>query len=199
MVSMPPDPVSCPLATPRAARIGRMDVTRPEVWLRGPVPGAPAELMPVVQSLLQVGEDIEGVAALLSDAELWATPGGAASVGFHLKHIAGSLDRLLTYARGEALTTEQRVAFAAEPQAEDPPLDVQALVGSTREAIARAIEQVRATPVSSLQASRGVGRAGLPSTVQGLLFHAAEHAQRHAAQIITTTKVVAGRRRNPTA
>ena len=173
-----------------------MDVTRPEVWLRGPVPGVRAELMPVVHSLLQVGEDIEGAAALLSNAELWATPGGAASVGFHLKHIAGSLDRLLTYARGEGLTAEQRVALAEEKQAGEPPLDVQSLVGSTQQVIGRALEQIRATPVSWLHDVRRVGRAGLPSTVLGLLFHAAEHAQRHAAQIITTTKIVTGRRPN---
>ena len=158
----------------------------------------PAELMPVAHSLLQVGEDIEGDAALLSDAELWATPGGAASVGFHLKHIAGSLDRLLTYARGEGLTVEQRAALAAEKQARELPLDVQSLVGSTQQAIGRALEQIRATPVSGLHETRRVGRAGLPSTVLGLLFHAAEHAQRHAAQIITTSKIVTGQRPNVT-
>ena len=90
----------------------------PEVWLRGPVPGFVPELMPVAHSLLQVREEIDTVVEGLSFQKMWATPGGAASVGFHLKHLAGSLNRLLTYARGENLTGAQLSALEAEERAD---------------------------------------------------------------------------------
>jgi hypothetical protein len=144
--------------------------------------------MPVVHSLLQVREELETVIPLLSREQLWLRPGGAASIGFHLKHLAGSLDRLLTYARGEALTDVQ-VAFLDAEERPGPELPAQ-LVGMVLDRIDIAVEQTRATRVTTLGDARRVGRAGLPSTVSGLLFHAAEHAQRHAGQIVTTAKIV---------
>ena len=146
--------------------------------------------MPVVHSLMQVREEIEATIPPLSREQLWARPGGAASIGFHLKHLAGSLDRLLTYARGEPLTAAQ-LAF----------LDAEERVGSEEAAqlyhaavtqIDLAVRQTLDTPVATLDEPRRVGRAALPSTVRGLLFHAAEHAQRHAGQIATTVKVMGG-------
>ena len=94
-----------------------MSESRPEVWLRGPLPDYIDELQPVAHSLLQVREEIEAVVALPAD-KLWARPGGAASIGFHLKHLAGSLDRLLTYASGRQLSAAQRRALADEEQAD---------------------------------------------------------------------------------
>jgi len=162
--------------------------SRPEVWLRGPLPDVIPELQPVAHSLLQVREEI-AAAASLAPKQLWARPGGAASIGFHLVHLAGSLDRLLTYARGNALNAAQRAALAAEA-AEDKSRTPDALVGAALSAIDRALAQVRGTPLCTLDETREVGRVRLPSTVLGLLFHAAEHAQRHSAQIITMVKVV---------
>jgi uncharacterized damage-inducible protein DinB len=130
----------------------------------------------------------------LSPGDLWQRPGGAASVGFHLKHLAGSLDRLLTYARGESLTELQRAAMEAEERPPSPAEKPADLLRSAHEAINRALEQIRTTSVNTLHEPRSVGRAGLPSTVLGLLFHAAEHAQRHAGQIATTAKIVKGSR-----
>src|SRR5690606_4956297 len=86
----------------------------PEIWLRGPVPGVAPALQPVAHALLQAREDVGRLALPLTPEELWQMPGGAASIGFHLRHMAGSLDRLLTYARGEALTEAQRAALAVE-------------------------------------------------------------------------------------
>jgi hypothetical protein len=163
----------------------------PEVWLRGPVPGVHSLLMPVVQSLLQVREELEIVLPSLSRDQVWTKPGAAASIGFHVKHLASSLDRLLTYARGEALSAAQLALLATEdgPGPEEP----SELLQLARGAIDVALQQIRGVPVSALGESRRVGRAGLPSTVLGLLFHAAEHAQRHAGQIATTAKIVADR------
>jgi uncharacterized damage-inducible protein DinB len=171
-----------------------IDPLPPEVWLRGPVPGVPAELMPVVHSLLQVREELQSLAPLLSTEQLWTRPGGAASVGFHLKHLAGSLDRLLTYARGEGLNDRQRAALEAEDSLHSARESPAALFQMAQDAIDQANRQICATPVETLAETRRVGRAALPSTVRGLLFHAAEHAQRHAGQIVTTAKVVAATR-----
>ena len=91
----------------------------PEVWLRGPVEGVPAELLPAAHAFLQTLEDVEHAAAGLTQDQLWRTPGGAPSVGFHLLHLDGSTDRLLTYARGERLSADQKAALAAE-QAPSP-------------------------------------------------------------------------------
>jgi uncharacterized damage-inducible protein DinB len=144
--------------------------------------------MPVVHSLLQIREELEAVVASLSLEQVWARAGGAASIGFHLKHLAGSLDRLLTYARGEVLTDAQLAFLGAEERlgSESPAQ----LLRMVLDQLDVALEQARATPVATLGESRRVGRAGLPSTVLGLLFHAAEHAQRHAGQIATTSKIV---------
>lgn len=158
-----------------------------EAWQRGPVPGFDPYLMPVVHALQQVQEDVEALAERVSREELWTSPGSAATIGFHLRHIAGSTDRLLTYARGEALTPEQLAAAKREPF-ETPAVDD--VVAEVKAAIGRALEQVRATPRDTLLIERKVGRAGLPSTTLGLLFHAAEHATRHAGQAITTAKVL---------
>ena len=158
-----------------------------EVWQRGPVPGFDPYLMPVVHSLMQVQEDVDGLAARIDPVHLWTRPGGAASVGFHLRHIAGSTERLLTYARGEALTAEQ--IAAARREADDTPA-LGVIITEVRAALGRGLEQIRATPRESLLTERRVGRAGLPSTTLGLLFHAAEHATRHAGQAITTAKIL---------
>jgi uncharacterized damage-inducible protein DinB len=167
-----------------------MSESRPEVWLRGPLPDYIDELQPVAHSLLQVREEIEAVVSVPQE-KLWTTPGGAASIGFHLKHLAGSLDRLLTYASGKQLSAAQRQALADEGQS-GPAERPDTLVRAAQSAIDRALNQIRATPLCTLDEARQVGRDQLPSTVLGLLFHAAEHAQRHSAQIITTAKIVNG-------
>ena len=162
----------------------------PEVWLRGAVAGYPAELQPIVHALLQAQEDVEATLAPLAVDEIWATPGGAASVGFHARHLAGALDRLFTYARGLALSEPQLVYMKAEGVPGDPPSDAAELFGLVRSGITAALGQLRATAVSELATPRAVGRKLLPTTVRGLLFHGAEHCTRHAGQMITTAKIV---------
>jgi hypothetical protein len=162
----------------------------PEVWLRGAVEGYPAELQPAVHALVQAVEDVEAAVTPLSVDELWAKPGGAASIGFHARHIAGALDRLYSYARGLAISDAQLAYMKAEGVPGDPPADAATLVNIVRTGVNAALGQLRATPVSELAEVRTVGRKMLPTTVLGLLFHGAEHSTRHAGQIITTAKVV---------
>lgn len=169
----------------------------PEAWLRGPVAGIAALLMPVAHALLQARDDLRAAAEGLSAEELWSRPGGAASIGFHLRHIAGSLDRLFSYARGEALTPEQFAAVKQEGVPGTPPERGGELLEAVDAAVERALEALRATPEGSLLDARAVGRARLPSNVLGLLFHAAEHAQRHTGQVIATARILRGPARRP--
>jgi uncharacterized damage-inducible protein DinB len=162
----------------------------PEVWLRGPISGIPALLQPVAHSLQQCREEMVSKISDLTSAQIWATPGGGASVGFHVRHATGSLDRLFTYARGEQLSPAQRAFLAAETQRDLAPQVAVRLVAAFEEIVERALEQLKHTDESALLDARGVGRAQLPSTVLGLLFHAAEHTQRHLGQIATTVRVV---------
>jgi uncharacterized damage-inducible protein DinB len=161
-----------------------------EAWLRGPVAGVPPLLNPAAHALQHAAEDANRALAGLSLGGLWRRPGGAASVGYHVRHLAGALDRLFTYARGESLSDAQRQALARENEPGEPPQDSTALGAELGAAIARALDQLRRTPEETLLESRAVGRQRLPSTVIGLLFHAAEHASRHAGQALTTAKLV---------
>ena len=162
----------------------------PEYWLRGPIERVAPFLQPVAHALLQVREDAERAVTGLSAERIWTSVGGAASIGFHLRHVCGSLDRLLTYARGDALTDAQLAYLHAESEPGEPPADAAALLSLVHDAVERALAQVRATGEAELTAPRAVGRRQLPSTTLGLLFHAAEHATRHAGQIVTTAKIV---------
>lgn len=164
--------------------------TPSEAWLRGPVPAVAPLLQPVAHALLQAVEDIRRAATPLSAAHLWTRPGGAPSVGFHVRHAAGSLDRLFTYARGEGLSAEQRAFLENEGEPGIPPGSAVSLVDEFEWQVDRALAQLRATTESTLLEPRGVGRLQLPSTVLGLLVHAAEHTQRHVGQIVTTAKIV---------
>lgn len=162
----------------------------PEPWLRGPISGISRVLQPPAHAFVMAREDVDAAVADLTSAQLWLQPGGIASVGFHLAHLAGSTDRLLTYARGETLNDVQREALAREQRTADlrPPLAE--LLATWHSAVEQALRQLAATPDAALSEPRLVGRAKLPSTVLGLLFHSAEHAARHTGQIVTTAKFV---------
>lgn len=164
----------------------------PEVWLRGPVPGVAPLLQPVAHALLQAREEVEAGTRNFPVALLWERPAGVASVGFHLQHLAGVLDRLFTYARGQSLTDGQLQALAAEGKPLPGPDQVATLVRLFGEQVEKALLQLGDTAEHSLSEPRGVGRSQLPSTVLGLLFHAAEHTQRHVGQLLVTARVVQG-------
>lgn len=164
-------------------------MSEPEVWLRGPIAGVPAHLQPVAHSLVECREEIEGVLAEMTPERIWHVHPKAASIGFHVIHAIGSLDRLFTYARGESLSDQQRHALAQESEPETT-LSATNLVAAFDDAVERALEQLRSTAESTLTEKREVGRARLPSTVMGLLFHAAEHTQRHVGQALTTRRLM---------
>lgn len=162
----------------------------PELWLKGPVAGVPAALQPAAHALLQTVEDVSHALENFPEDAVWVTPGGAASIGFHLVHLVGATDRLCTAARGESLNDQQKAARVAEKTPPSPPPALTTLIDHVAAAVNAAIDQLRATDPATLQQPRPVGRAGLPSTVGGLLFHAGEHSQRHAGQLVTTAKIL---------
>jgi uncharacterized damage-inducible protein DinB len=163
--------------------------TREEAWLRGPVEGIDPFLQPAAHALIQAREDLRRTTEGLGDDVLRTRPGGAASLAFHLRHVAGSIDRLLAYARGEALTPDQRHTAAAE-SADDSVPALEAMLAGVDASVDHALAQMRATPRATLLEARPVGRRALPSTVIGLLFHLAEHAQRHTPQAIATARIL---------
>ena len=158
-----------------------------EPWLRGTLTKVEAVRRQVLHALELAGEDIETWCAGLSGPEMNARPFGIVSVAFHLRHIGGSLDRLLTYAEGRGLSGGQMDALGRESDSEASPEQAMAEV---RSALAQARRRILALPENSYEEPRGVGRAMLPSTVGGLLVHCAEHTQRHVGQMVTTAKIV---------
>lgn len=158
-----------------------------EPWLRGPIPGVDPRVSPILYAFEQAREDLERHTEGLTTDQIWATPHSLASVGFHIRHIAGSTDRLMTYLRGVQLSEEQMAFLAAESQSLASREELLAAIDTT---FTRAERIVRALDPSSLTEPREVGRKRLPSTVAGLLTHIAEHTQRHVGQAVTTAKLV---------
>ena len=169
-----------------------MTQSQPEVWLRGRVDGYDPMVMPAVHALLQVREDIERLRSRVAAEHVWSRPGGAASIGFHIRHTGGALDRLLTYARGEALSDAQRAALRAEEEAGSPPATLDAVASAAISIVDRSLDELKSMRAERLLDERRVGRAGLPSNVLGLVFHAAEHSTRHLGQAITTARILSG-------
>ena len=164
----------------------------PEPWLRGTLADIPAVQRAVLHALELAREDLERWCDGLSDEELHTRPGGIAPVSFHLRHIARSMDRLLTYAEGNQLSPEQLALMKSELE----------LAGSRNElmaelvvAIAKSGKRIRAFLPAQLEEERKVGKKQLPATVGGLLVHVADHTQRHTGQAITKAKIVVAQRR----
>jgi hypothetical protein len=162
--------------------------SKPEVWLRGPLEGIPPLLQPVAHALLQAREEINELMGDFPDALLWDRPAGMASPGFHLQHMAGVLDRLYTYVKGEQLDQQQLDYLSAEGRNVDVKLIL--LLEHFNKQVDIAIKQLNETDKEILTEVRGVGRANMPSTVIGLLVHSAEHTMRHVGQLLVTVKVL---------
>jgi uncharacterized damage-inducible protein DinB len=165
--------------------------TRAEPWLRG----THSELDPLQRAVLHAlelaEEDIAKWCAPLTDEQLNARPYGIAPVAFHLRHIARSLDRLLSYAEGQQQDATQKAALKSEL---DEGAACAAVMGELSAALKSSTTRIRAFLPQQYNDERGVGRAALPTTVGGLLIHCADHTQRHAGQTVITAKVVVGMR-----
>ena len=163
------------------------ETTQPEPWLRGTLPEVPVVHRAVLHALELADEDLERWCGNLSAEELNARPGGVAPVAFHIRHIARSIDRLLTYAEGKQLNEEQLTALREEMDPDAQREDVFAEMEATFNDAER---RIRALAGTDLEAPRTVGRQARPTWLGGLLVHIADHTQRHVGQAITTAKIV---------
>ena len=161
--------------------------SQPEPWLRGTLAEVSVVHRAVLHALELANEDIERWCGELSAPELNARPGGVAPVAFHIRHIARSIDRLLTYAEGKQLNEEQLTALREEMDEDAQREDVFAEMEATFE---DAVRRIRALAGTDLEAPRTVGRQARPTRLGGLLVHIADHTQRHVGQAITTAKMV---------
>src|SRR5262245_17048685 len=157
----------------------------PEPWMRGPIEGVNPLIAPAIYGFQQAREDLAKYTEGLTPEQIWATPHGFGSVGFHLRHIAGSTDRLLSYLRGEPLSKEQMEFLKAE---HNPGANREELLAAMDTSFRRVESVARTLDSASLTDAREVGRQRLPTTVLGLLVHIAEHTQRHVGQAISAAK-----------
>lgn len=160
-----------------------------EPWLRGPIPDVHPLLMPTLHSFAQVREDLARWTRGLTDAQIWLHAHNLAPVGFHLRHIAGSVDRLTSYLEGRQLTSDQLEAARCEME---PGARLSDLLDEIAQALNRSEQVVRSLKPEMLPEPRYVGRKRLPTTVIGLVVHLAEHTQRHVGELIVTAKLVVG-------
>jgi DinB superfamily len=158
-----------------------------EPWLRGTLADHPASQRAVLHALELAREDVDRWCGGLTDTELLSRPHGLPPVAFHLRHIVGSLDRLLTYAEGNTLSDEQKRSMAAET---DFAANREELFAAFESGLLAAESRIRRVDALAWSEPRSVGRKQLPTTVAGLLIHCADHTQRHVGQAVTTAKVV---------
>ncbi len=159
---------------------------QPEPWMRGPIEGLEPLVAPVFYSFTQVREDLALHTEGLSTEQVWSQTGSLPSLGFHLRHIAGSVDRLMTYLMEREITKDQIGVLKAESE---PGASLDELLAGVDATLDEAEEQLRTIQPESIHAPRYIGRKRLPTTVLGLLVHIAEHTQRHLGQVITTAKL----------
>jgi hypothetical protein len=161
-----------------------------EPWLRGTYTDIPAAGRAVLHALDLALDDLTKWTAGLTDAEVRSAPLGLTPIAFHLRHMARSTDRILTYAEGEQLSAEQLAALKAEQGSEGDQESLAALLAEVEAAFSNAAERIRMLAAANLDTPRFVGRKQLPTSIGGALVHVADHTQRHVGQVVTTAKVL---------
>lgn len=167
-----------------------MATTQTEYWLAGPIEGIIPVLQPAAHAILQARREVNEAMAGFPQELIWEKPAGVASVAFHLQHIAGVLDRLFIYARGQQLSPGQ-LEYLQKEGKEDPLIKLDDLLFYLDRQVDLSLEYLRSiADNTAVFETRYVGRKQIPSNVLGLLFHAAEHTQRHTGQLLVTARVV---------
>ena len=157
-----------------------------EPWLSGILPGMDPVTGHLVRAAEQITEEIEKALRTLTPEQVWATPHGMTSAGFHAKHLAGSTRRLCKYLQGRQLTPAEVAEIEMESKGRDLPSD---LIAAVEEAFRLYVSLVRAMRPDEYGSIREVGRHRLPVTAIGLAIHIAEHGARHLGQAITSAKL----------
>lgn len=165
-----------------------------EPWLSGSLTEVHAVPRAVLHALELAAADLKRWCGGLTDDEMNACPEGVPPIAFHLRHIARSLDRLLSYAEGKQLSNDQSASLQAEIL---PGATASEVFAELRASLEMSAERVRAIDAGLLEEPRFVGRKRLPTTVGGLLVHCADHTQRHVGQAVTTAKILIAKRSRP--
>jgi len=160
-----------------------------EVWMRGPIAGLNPLLQPVAHAILQAREEVNLMMINFPDELIWKKPAGVASVAFHLQHLSGVLDRLFTYANNQLLNEDQLELLALE-SVDTQFLTVKGLLTRFNNQVNKALTQLKNIDEKTLLEPRGLGRKQIPTNVLGLIFHAAEHTQRHVGQLFVTLSIL---------
>ena len=161
-----------------------------EPWLRGTHTGVPAAGRAVLHALELSLDDLTKWTAGLTDAEVHAQPLGLTSIAFHLRHIAGSIDRILTYAEGGQLSQEQPAALKTELGREGKQESLAELLAGVEVSFSDAADRIRVLATADLNTPRFVGRKQLPTSIGGAMIHVADHTLRHTGQVVTTAKLI---------
>jgi hypothetical protein len=158
----------------------------PEPWLRGVLPGVHPVTGHLLRASQQIREDAGQSLLTLTPAQLWATPHGMTSAGFHAKHLAGSTQRLCTYLEGGQLTAQEVAEVALEGSGSDSPAE---LISAIEAALDRYDQLVTQLAPGDFGGVREIGRQRIPTTAVGLAIHIAEHGQRHTGQLICAARL----------
>ncbi|MEO8766706.1 MAG: DinB family protein [Ginsengibacter sp.] len=161
-----------------------------EVWQRGPIENIPALLQPVAHALLQAREELSDMMNTFPENLLWERPCGVASPAFHLQHLTGVLDRLFTYGRKQALSSDQLYALSIEGNQHETLSSLVELIELFDKQVDLSINELSHVNIDTLTEARTIGRKKIPTTLIGLYVHAAEHTMRHIGQLLVTTKVL---------
>ena len=171
--------------------MGKQDKDQLEVWMRGPISGISPLLQPVAHALLQIDEDIQKQLTDEIEPYIWIRPFEMANIAFHVQHITGVIKRMVIYSKGESLTDEELQEIKLEGL-QNPELNNEVLKNRLHEVIEQTVRYLKSIDPNTLADERFLGRKKIPTTQIGLLFHAAEHGQRHYGQLLVTIKTVKG-------
>jgi len=160
-----------------------------EVWMRGSIAGLDPLLQPVAHAILQAREEVNLMMINFPNELIWEKPSGVASVAFHLQHLSGVLDRLFTYARNQLLNEDQLELLALESD-DTQYLTVKGLLTRFNNQVNKALTQLKNMDEKTLLEPRGIGIKQIPTNILGLIFHAAEHMQRHVGQLFVTVRIL---------
>lgn len=160
-----------------------------EVWMRGPIAGLIPLLQPVAHAILQARDEVNLIMIDFPDELIWKRPNDVASIAFHLQHLSGVLDRLFTYANNKILNEDQLELLALESDSTQF-LTVKGLLTRFNNQVNKALTQLKNIEEKTLLEPRSIGRKQIPTNQLGLLFHAAEHTQRHVGQLLVTIKML---------
>ena len=160
-----------------------------EVWMRGPISGLIPLLQPVAHAILQAREEVNLMMIDFPNELIWERPNAVASVAFHLQHLSGVLDRLFTYANNQILNEDQLELLALEADSTQL-LTVKGLLIRINNQVNKALTQLKNIEEKTLLEPRSIGRKQIPTNQLGLLFHAAEHTQRHVGQLLVTVRML---------